>query len=118
VSRPTTASLAYGGKGRDKLRNERLETQPERGKFAWLRSVQREHGIVMSARFLDVWQLRQEQAEVHVISPGVWLNGIHGKPADTEVERVIRAATQVYSLSSVKGKWHMGQLSLSGMAAP
>jgi hypothetical protein len=48
------------------------------------------------------------------------LTGFYGKPADSEVGRIMRAATKVYSLSSGKrkGERHMGQLSLPGMMAP
>jgi hypothetical protein len=72
--------------------------------------VQREHGVVVDARFLDVGQLRHEETEVHDISPSVWLNAVRGKPADTEVGRIMRAATNVYSLPLGKGKSerHMG----------
>ena len=91
-----------------RLRNQRLEAQPESGEFVWFRRVQREHGVVVDARFLHVRQLRQKEAEVHDISPSVWLNAVCGKPADTEVGRIMRAATQVYLLSLDKGGRHMG----------
>jgi hypothetical protein len=93
-----------------RLRNQRLEAQPESGEFMLLRSVQREHGVVVDAGFLDVGQLRDEEAEVHDISPSVWLNAICGKPADREPGRAMRAAPDVYSLSSgkSKGERHMG----------
>jgi len=104
VYRRVAASLAYGGKERARLRNEGLEALPEGSEFEWLGSVKREHGVVVAARFLDVRQLRQKEAEVHDISPSVWLNAVRGKPADTEVGRIMRAATKVYLLSSGKGK--------------
>jgi hypothetical protein len=73
-------------------------------------SVQGKHGVVTDARFRDVRQLRHEETEVHDISPSVWLNAVRGKPTDTEVERTVRAARSVYSLSLGKGKveGHMG----------
>jgi hypothetical protein len=52
--------------------------------------LQREHGVVVDARFLDVGQLRHEETEVHDISPSVWLNAIRGKPADSELARIMR----------------------------
>ncbi|SIT45796.1 hypothetical protein BN2476_480018 [Paraburkholderia piptadeniae] len=82
------------------LRNEGLEAAPERGGTLWLVGAQREHRVVMSARFLDVRQLRQKKGEVHDVSPCVWLDAIRGKPADTEAGRVKSAATAVYLLSS------------------
>jgi len=47
---------------------------------------------------------------LHEISPSVRLNAIRGKPADTERGRIMRAAANVYSLSSGKdkGERHMG----------
>ena len=108
VYRRMAASLAYGGKERARLRNEGLETLPDAGEFVRFGSVQREHGVVVDARFLHVRQLRQKEAEVHDISPSVWLNAVCGKPADTEVGRIMRAATQVYLLSLDKGGRHMG----------
>jgi hypothetical protein len=89
---------------RRKLRNESFEALPERCKLVRFASVQRQHGVVVDARFLDVRQLRQKEAEVHDISPSVWLNAVHGKPADTELGRIMRAATNVYSLPSGNGK--------------
>ena len=103
-------SLAYGGKTPRKLRNERFEAQPESGEPMRFAGMQRKHGVVVDARFLDVRELRQEEAEGHDISPCVVLNAVRGKPADTEVGRVTCAATDVYSLSSgkSKGERHMG----------
>jgi hypothetical protein len=71
VRRGTTAALAYGGKERVKLRDESFEALPECCKFVRFAGVQREHSVVVDARFLDVRQLRQEEAEVHGISPSV-----------------------------------------------
>jgi hypothetical protein len=97
--------------------NERLEAVPERDQLVGFAGLQRQHGVVMDARFLDVRQLRQKKAEVHGVSPSVWLNAIQRKPADPEFQRVKRVAAQFYSLPSDKGKVkrHMGQLSGSGM---
>jgi hypothetical protein len=58
----------------------------------------------VDARFLDVRQLRQKEAEVHGVSPSVWLNAIHWKPADPEWQRGMRATATIYSLPSDKGK--------------
>ena len=91
-----------------KLRNECLETPPERRKFVRFGGVQREHGVVVAARFLDVRELGQQEAENHDVSPSIGLNAVRGKPADAEVVRIMGAATNVYSLSSGKGEWHMG----------
>src|SRR5260370_4013018 len=41
---------------RGNLRNERLESLPERGEFMGFAGVQREDGVVVGARFLDVRQ--------------------------------------------------------------
>jgi hypothetical protein len=38
--------------------------------------VQRQHGVVVDAGLLDVGKMRQEQTEVHDISPSVWLKAI------------------------------------------
>jgi hypothetical protein len=64
----------------------------------------------MDAGFLDVRQLRKKEAEIHDVSPGVWLDAVRGKPADRELGRTMRASTNVYSLSSGKdkGERHMG----------
>jgi hypothetical protein len=84
--------------------NERLEAVPERNQLVGFAGLQRQHGVVMDARFLDVRQLRQKKAEVHGDSPSVWLNAIQRKPADPECQRVKRVAAQFYSLPSDKGK--------------
>src|ERR1700674_4476980 len=95
---------------RGNLRNERLESLPERGEFMGFAGVQREHGVVVGARFLDVRQFRHEEAEVHDISPSVWLNAVRGKPTDTGVRRTGRARRADYPLPHGKGKigGHMG----------
>lgn len=82
--------------------------------------VQRQHGVVVHARFLDMRQFRQQKAEIHdnfLRALGLTRSR---KPADMEVGCTMRAVTNVYSFPSGKGKGerHMGQLSLSGMAAP
>ena len=71
--------------GREDLRNEGFDTLPKDGNLARLAHVQGEHGIVVVARLLDLGQLRQQEVEVHVVSPGVWLDAVRGKPADAEV---------------------------------
>src|ERR1700738_4621555 len=43
VCRGTTASLAYGGKARAKLRDEGFEALPERDEFVRFAGMQREH---------------------------------------------------------------------------
>jgi hypothetical protein len=78
--------------------------------------VQRQHGVVVHARFLDVRQFRQQKAEIHDSSLRALGLTRSRKPADMEVGRTMRAVTNVYSLPSGKGERHMGQL--SGMAAP
>jgi hypothetical protein len=80
--------------------------------------VQRQHGVVVHARFLDVRQLRQQKAEIHDSSLQALGSTRSRKPADIEVGCTMRALTKVYSFPSGKGKGerHMGQL--SGMAAP
>jgi hypothetical protein len=80
--------------------------------------VQRQHGVVVQARFLDVWQLRQQKAEIHDSSLRAMGLTRSRKPADMEVGCTMGAVTNVYSFPSGKGERHMGQLSLSGMAAP
>jgi len=49
VCRRVAASLAYGGKARAKLRNEGLQTLPERCEPVRFAGVQREHGVVVDA---------------------------------------------------------------------
>ena len=101
--------LAYGGT-RANSRSERFEALPEGCELVWCADVERQHGVVVDARFPYVRQLRQEETEGHDISPSVWLNAVRGKPADTEAERTLRTTRSVYSLPLNKGKgeWHMG----------
>jgi hypothetical protein len=58
------------------LRKKRLDSVPEGGEFVGFRRVQRQHGVVVDAGFLDVRKMWQEQTEVHDISPSVWLKAI------------------------------------------
>jgi hypothetical protein len=58
------------------LRKKRLDSVPEGGEFVGFRRVQRKHRVVVDAGFLDVGKMRQEQTEVHDISPSVWLKAI------------------------------------------
>jgi len=46
---------------------------PEGGKPVRFTGLQGQHGVVVDARFLDVRELRQEEAEVHGIAPSVGL---------------------------------------------
>ena len=82
--------------------------------------MQRGHGMIVDTCFLQDRRVRQQQTEVHDISPSVWLNAVRGKPADPELDRVIRAAENVYLLALGMSKVQrvMGQLSGSGMDAP
>ncbi|CAH2800294.1 MAG: hypothetical protein CBCREVIR_2069 [Candidatus Burkholderia crenata] len=82
--------------------------------------MQRGHGVVIDAGFLQDRRVRQQQTEVHDVSPSVWLNAVRGKPADLELDRVIRAAENIYllALGISKVQRCMGQLSGSGMDAP
>jgi hypothetical protein len=86
------------------LRNERFKGVPERHKFVPMIHTQRQHGVVVGTRFLDMRQLRHEQTEVHGDFSERWLNAIRGKPADAEFERATRAARNGCSLSLGKGK--------------
>jgi hypothetical protein len=63
VIRRTTAALAYGGKERDKLRDERLHLLPQRGEFVRFGVVQGKHGLV-----------------------GSGANGLSGRDASTDVD--------------------------------
>ncbi len=92
------------------LRNEGFESTPEGSECGRLAEVKRQHGVVMDTRFLHVRQLRQEETKVHDISPSVWLDAVHGKPADMELGRTMHAAKNVYPLSLGKRKVgrHMG----------
>lgn len=74
ANRRTIVSLAYAGAGRERLRNEGFEAEPESGepvRFAWF---ERQHRVVADARFVDVRQIRQEKAEVHDRAPCAWLD--------------------------------------------
>ncbi|GAB2916351.1 hypothetical protein GCM10027093_63460 [Paraburkholderia jirisanensis] len=64
-----------------------------------LAGAQRKHAVVVGARLVDVRQVRQEEAEVHDISPRVWLERIHGKSADTQLAQFERAATDCLAAS-------------------
>jgi hypothetical protein len=49
--------------------------------------LQRQHGVVLTARFFDVRQIREEEAELHGSAPCVRLDASLGKTVDTEVVR-------------------------------
>ena len=80
---------------------------------------QRQHGIVVKARFLDVRKVRDEQTEVHDASPTMWLFN-EWKASRPEFGHAVRVPKGIYSpsLAKVKVLRRKGQLSLSGMAAP
>jgi hypothetical protein len=66
--------------------------------------LQRQHGIVMDARFLDLRKLGQEEAEVHEISPSVLANAVLRKPADAESSALCAWPRTSTRFPQVKGK--------------
>lgn len=61
---------------RETLRNARHQTTPEGDERMRLAGMQREHGVVMGARFLHARELRKKEAELHEVSPCVGFDAL------------------------------------------
>jgi hypothetical protein len=70
--------------------------------------IQTQHRVVVGTGFLDVGKVRQQQAEVHGISPSIGLDVSFTEASRPEAMRMAQVAATVYSLPLDKGKVRRG----------
>jgi hypothetical protein len=104
------AAPADDGRSKKNLSEESPDAVPKRGEFAGLASFKGQHGVVVDACFLHVRQLRDEEAEVHGISPGVGLNAFSAEASRPGDRACQMRGKEVYLLPSDKRniERHMG----------